>query len=411
MDSCDKNITLRRKQPKGVSSHSSYVDNSMNTSSSIYLSDSARSLPDISKVLLNHEVEELRNEITKLRLDLERSQNEVDNLNSENISLQQVITSQQNKLDKYKLLCTDSCRIINNSTVSSKKRKSTKSKRNSYLNESYSELHINLENTTDTPISHSVQQNERTSSTTEKELNDVIISNISPSENMNQGVNEVNNTSPASAVSNSEIIVNKTDAYRNRVLIYSDERTHMRNTLQKLIGSNFVVSSFSKPGATTDKLLESSLELCKDFSKFDYVVVMCGNNDKDPLRIQSILYFYLDKLAHTNVLLCNPKRGKFLSELKLCKTFHHISSQFGHSVFVNINYKVPYASFFLVLCRFVLRDILHLNYKQNYKQYSESYCKDIEQKTTVSMSTQTEMLVQPNLISVETQTENNLFRE
>lgn len=238
MESCDRNITLRRKQPKGIETHSSCNDNSLNTSSSLYLSDSAQSLPDLSRALLNHEVEELRSEIMKLKMDLERTQNEVDNLNSENHTLQQIITSQQAKMEQFKLLCKDSWNINNSSksSVSSKKRNNLMKSRPSSvkkvvnLSESYSELNINLENTIETPVTTPIiRQSDTSKSPTMNTTQSRIIDEC-----------EVRNLPPI--VSSSKSIVYKTTCYRNRVLIFSDEHTQMRNILQNLIGSKFIVS-------------------------------------------------------------------------------------------------------------------------------------------------------------------------
>lgn len=333
-------------------------------------------------------------------MDLERTQNEVDNLNSENHTLQQIVASQQIKIDKLKLLCSDSSNIQNSLLSSNKRNKSLKSKPKTVkkplnLNDSYSEMNINLDNTIETPISNAQHTNLTCQSPT--------VNIESPRNNEDEVQNDLPRTESSLIP-----ITNEEKPCRNRVLIFSDEHTDMRNILQNLIGSNFIVSSLSKPGATTDKLLESLVDLCKDLDKLDYVIIVSGKNDRNPLRMQSNIYFLVDKLAHTNVLLCNTKRSRYLSDSKIRQTFQYVCSQFGHSTFVNVDYKVPYTSYFVVLCRLMLKDILHLNYKHKYTQYIENNRK--ENKNTVTTCTQTDLLLQPNLSSVETQTENNLFR-
>ncbi|KAH9630868.1 hypothetical protein HF086_014609 [Spodoptera exigua] len=391
-------ISVRKHRE--ISSQSNYDVNSLNSSSSIYLSDNARSLPNLSKALLNHEVEELRSEIMKLRIDLERTQNEVDNLNSENHTLQQIVASQQTKIDKLKLLCSGSSNIENSLLSSHKRNKSQKSKPKPVkkplnLNDSYSEMNIHFADTIETPISNAQHTNL---------TSQYLKINIESPQNQQS---ETQNDLPRTELSQIPVTT-ETQPCRNRVLIFSDEHTNMRNILQNLIGSNFIVSSLSKPGATTDKLLESLVDLCKDLNKLDYVIIVSGKNDRNPLRMQSKLYFFVDKLAHTNVLLCNTKRSRYLSESKLRETFQYVCSQFGHSTFVNVDYKVPYISYFVVLCRLMLREILHLNYKHKYIQYIDHNSK--ENKTTKTTSTQTDLTLQPNLSSVETQTENHFFR-
>lgn len=264
MDSCDRNITVRKH--KGISSQSNYDVNSLNSSSSIYLSDNAQSLPDLSKALLNHEVEELRSEIMKLRMDLERTQNEVDNLNSENHTLQQIVASQQSKIDKLKLLCSDASNIQNSLISSNKRSKPPKSKSKTVkkplnLNDSYSEMNINLDNTIETPISNAQYIDGTYQSAAE---------NI---ESPRNDEDEVQNDLPKTELSLIPI-TNEEKSCRNRVLIFSDEHTNMRNILQNLIGPNYIVSSLSKPGATTDKLLESLIDLCKGLDKHDYVLIV-----------------------------------------------------------------------------------------------------------------------------------------
>lgn len=394
MHSDESNITHRRKNRKGTSSHSnnnSFID----TSSSFHdISDTACSLPDLSRALLNTEVEELRCKLMKVRLDLERTQNEVDNLNSENHSLQQIIQSQQTKIEQLKLLCTLSS-TPNKGNSTSKKRgryirsKSINTEAQTVLNESYIELNV------DKPIFSEHSDKNSTSSERMK---------------VSHSPAQINNDCKIDALVGASVL-NTTELHkRHRIQIFSDVPSRMRNMLQNHVGSSYFVSSICKSGASSDRLLESCLEICKDFKKTDYVVIMCGTNDKDPLRLQSVLYFYLDKLAHTNVLLCNIHISRLLSEWKLHECFVHICSQFSHTVFVdvNINKKAPYDTYILVMCRLILRDILHLSYKYNYNVYIKSQGNN----NVLSISTQTDSSsLHTNTCSRETQTEEYFFRD
>ncbi|CAG4982562.1 unnamed protein product [Parnassius apollo] len=107
---------------------------------------------------------------------------------------------------------------------------------NPIFNKTICYKNINLENTTENPI-RNTQHQERTCNssaleTPQREKNDECEAN-------NQLLTESQSTSAPSTVNP---ILSKTICYRNRVLIFSDGHTRIRNMLQNLIGTNFTVT-------------------------------------------------------------------------------------------------------------------------------------------------------------------------
>ncbi|CAD0202200.1 unnamed protein product [Chrysodeixis includens] len=386
MDSCNRNVTLRKRLAE-TGSASSFYEDTLNTSTGLNYSDSARSLPDLSKALLNCEVDELQSEVIKLRSELEQSQGEVDSLNMENDSLSKIIASQQTKIDQLKLLCM----------ATSGSKKSSKRKRKSHKTRS----HNNIAST-------------QSKSNLDDSYNDLNIDegNIDIKSPIKDQDTSHQNQSTVAAVSCSSSIEleNKNADKRKRILIFTDNYGSLvRKYLQETAGSSYFVSCISKPGATSDRLLESCVEICNDFNNNDFVVIMCGNNDRNPLHTQSILYYYLNKLSHTNVFLCNVQRNRYLNESKLNDLMNHLCSQFNNCTFIYIESKMTFRNYNLIISRYIMRDILHIYYRYEYQQYKISQVSNTilnDVTTFISISTQTDKLINSNVISIGTQTEN-----
>lgn len=155
---------------------------------------------------------------------------------------------------------------------------------------------------------------------------------------------------------------------KGRVLVFSDEHGRgIRKILQKLLGQDFLVTSIIKPNAPLNEILKNCDKICKDFTDCDYVVLLAGSNDNDPLRFQAFLYYYISILAHTNVIIGEVYKNKYLNERKQNKTLQMVSSQFSHTRFIE-TYQFKHNK--LYITQSFLREILNINFSVKYKYFN-----------------------------------------
>lgn len=214
---------------------------------------------------------------------------------------------------------------------------------------------------------------------------------------------------------------------RKRVLIVADQSgLEISCILQGLLGNDFRVMSFIKSNACAKHVIESCNVMCKDFSKLDFVIMLTGSFDSNPLELQSMLYSCLCRLAHTNVLIGEIYHNRFLNVHKLNETLRLICSNFSYVNLIELDklttsyQRNVYLFDKLFICKHILRYILRIGYRYAYV----NYCKAKVQCTymangTKNVSTQTEsdscgLSGVSRVASISTQTEdlpevNNLF--
>lgn len=87
-----------------------------------------------------------------------------------------------------------------------------------------------------------------------------------------------------------------------RVLIYADESgRQIRKTLQRLLGDNFKVTALLKPYATVEKILETCVNDCSDFTDNDFVIILISRSNR--ASDLSTSTNFLEMLKTTNVLI------------------------------------------------------------------------------------------------------------
>ena len=103
----------------------------------------------------------------------------------------------------------------------------------------------------------------------------------------------------------------KNNKYAHKVHIIGD--SHLKSVATKInqyLGTNFVVSSFVKPGATVKQINETQEMEFKCLGRKDLIVINGGSNDlaKNPGEVNSALLCLLkfaQKYSNTNVLMLN----------------------------------------------------------------------------------------------------------
>lgn len=358
MNNSYDNITIRRTQVNNISA---------NHNESV-LDVSSQSLTEFGQF---HCVEqsELIEKNNILMVKLETANGEIDNLTMENALLKKEITDCQNKLKIYKTVGIDD--II----------KSTPAR---YLSPYYRRVRPSLQ--TGIPRTSPNQFTCRSAElltirqVATSNINDTIQNSFntsSPKDTQKFPDNKNKVYRPEEDVatihlSKSSSVDTKPDT-RQRVALFSDaEGRGMRPFLQNLLGGGFKVSSLLKPNAPLDQILEGCDHICRDFTKKDYIIIITKSFDKNPLRLQSFLYYYLNMLQHTNVLFSEVCSSMYLNEAKLNSVIKIVCNNFKHATFVDFHGTGIHKNNKFLKCRALLREILKNLYHHNYREYVES---------------------------------------
>lgn len=378
-------VTFRRQRQILLSTSDENVERDLLNSLNI----SCNSLPTPCKCSRSMELEEQIGINEKLQIDLRTANNEIDILSLENYELKQTLENYKRKVQLYKSV-------------------------------GFEEMHKTNKTT---PLKYYTPQLHRSGRpNTYRDFGESCLLNIfkegslkkSPQENDIEKPNHTpKKVDMATIVSHTEDAVELLNIQqenkrcinnsKNRIAIFGDEKGRgLREVIQKQLGDNFSITSLLKPGATADIVLNSCLDYCKEFSKKDYVIFILGANDKNPILLQSFLYYNSFNLSHTNVIICNNNWNRFLVEKQVNKVFQHLEQQFSHVLFLNTkaDYNISDVSFGLSqLSKRMTYNIMRLARDNLVVNLVPKH------KTLVDQSTQTTTL------STKSKLSNTFFRE
>lgn len=243
---------------------------------------------------------------------------------------------------------------------------------------------------------------------------DVICNSFTPPVNSIHNSQYVDETIPISKTeSNTECttaenqqspIISQTQSQKEatqRVMIFADQAGYgVRKILQYYLGSKFIVTSFIKQDATTEQVLKSCASMCKDFSKTDFVIILAGSNDNNPMNIQTYLYYSLCQLKSTNVLVGQIYEHNSLNVNSVNKLLRFVCGNCTNSTFLSLHSDV-YMAYVnkLHACRLIHRQILHINYKYNYQTYTKNLFSQSTQHPTKNAGVQAKFF---NNVGVQT---------
>lgn len=203
---------------------------------------------------------------------------------------------------------------------------------------------------------------------------------------------------------------------KHRVMIFADQTGYgVRQLLQYYLGDSFFVTSIIKPHATVDEILKSCVTMCADYTNSDFVLILAGSNDRNPMLVQTYLHYTLRQLKSTNVLVGKIYNNIFLNSNALNNLVKLVCNNCENSMFVSLdlnNYdRQPKYVNKLQACRLIHREILHKNYKINYQNYITKMADDENQsrvKYFRNASTQTDdsILTQSTFVNSASQTED-----
>lgn len=430
-------VTVRRAQK------STSLDNIFNDNSTL-LDTTMLSLPSTS---LNESdtTLDLKDTVKRLTLELECAHQEIDNLNSENYRLKMDIGQYQKVIETYKKVnllerksvtpkSSRQLNVLRTSCFSTPTKINPSPKVTKYPPNT-DELAQNAVDSCDNSFNSALSGRITEGNLEVKSPKDVICNLLTlPAKSINDSQYVDESIPTSKTVSNSECtpaenqqatIISQPHLQKEttqRVMIFSDQAGYgVRKILQYYLGSKFIVTSFIKEGATTEQVVKSCASMCKDFSKTDFVIILAGTNDKNPMNIQTYLYYTLSQLKSTNVLVGQIYKHYSLNVNSVNKLLKFVCGNCTNSTFLSLHSDVymPYVNK-LHACRLILRQILHINYKYNYQTYTENLLRQSSKQTLKNACVQTKFFknagVQTDYVDMAIKTnditlQSDFFRE
>lgn len=157
---------------------------------------------------------------------------------------------------------------------------------------------------------------------------------------------------------------------KRKVIILADQQgRHTQGILQKLLGQDFLVTCSLKPQAKIIDVVNAEIEEIAKLSKNDFVILICGANDRNPNEFLFELRTWLRKVQNTNVIIPKVAYSRHLNEDKLNYEVKFVLNEFLNSTFVDVKFRNNTQRSPLFLCRSILRDLLRINYRIKYDEY------------------------------------------
>ncbi|CAK1584451.1 unnamed protein product [Parnassius mnemosyne] len=403
-----ENITYRK--PYRTSSLSDMT----NIEESRIFDTTIMSLPD---TLHNNSqtLQDLNEKIKSLTNDLLSANQEIENLNSENFRLKADLDKSLKIIDSYKRINT-----FDRKSMTPTPRRKRKYSQNKILK---SPAQITNPGTDDQSINNSpISKTNRPLD--ELEQNAINNDNLNiltiPSEKPmnlpaccttfsnkilqkdNQQKTEINCDTPLLYASKEQIYSHEKGSKvgKRKIVIVADEQGYkIRETLQNLVGYEFIVTCYSKYGAPLKEVLAPAESELNKLNSNDFVIILGGINDKNPRELLFFLRQFLNNASKPNILVSEVPRNKYLNERKLNYEIKFICSEFKCVNYIEMNYSVmiPRRKYFpLYTSQLLLQELLRVDYKLKY----EIYCKSLNdipkhKKTYTENSTQTDMFDDP----------------
>lgn len=163
-----------------------------------------------------------------------------------------------------------------------------------------------------------------------------------------------------------------TKVKRKIVVIAEDQGRHIQQTLQTLIGEEFLVCCYWKPGASLGEVLGSYKNDISKLNSNDFVIVLGGTNDKYPDDFQFWIRHFLMNVNKTNVIVSEVPFNRFLNVNRLNHKLKFVCSKFRNTSFVDMNRSsfIPgRISLVSHKCQILLQQVLRIDYRVKYNNY------------------------------------------
>lgn len=356
-----QNVTFRRIR-RSISFHE--------MSNTTIFDSTMLSLPDTSINTHKSCCEDLRNKVETLTTNLVAATNEIDNLHGEISNLKNELAKYLKVLEVYKKIdCSDLSKTLSNRK---QKRLSMYDKNRATLITSSPTQHVAVSPLSDKcDLDAPVNESPAKDILTEVSTVSAAILTPGPVNNMSSS----SSTLPQGSKSTLKTTTQETlPVQRKKVIVLGDDQgRYIRYTLQALLGNDFQVLCFWKPGAKTTDVLINSYNF-DSLTKKDYVIVLSGTNDTNPLDLQIDLGVWFRSIKHANIIVSEVPYNNHLNERSLNSSLSHVCNKYN-GLFVNMGYSqsVPRRQRHLTvnICRYLLKEILHIEFKTKFLTYTQ----------------------------------------
>lgn len=330
-------VTQRKKKAPIDNFTHSAVGSSSSSLSETNISNPYKSLPDLS-TLQNTDYESLKREIHDLKMALQSTENEMDNIILEKVELQKKISEQDRKIQYLLQVCENP---KNNPTMTKTARKRKRRSANK-LNKTKDEYNLSP----------------RTMGISTVNIND----DESPiNESSSQGVTKEGSMQQ-------QQIHDRNSQNRKSIYILADEQGQgLREALRKQIDHNYDIFSFWKRGADLVQVINTCKSSVAHLTKQDYLIIVGGKNDKNLFYLKSKLLEWLSTITNTNVIVCGLPANAYLNNISVNFELELICQGFAHCSFVKMYYrksKCETKFFIQNLCFALTRDLYHLLHRR-----------------------------------------------
>lgn len=329
------NVTIRNKLlKKSKSTESVNVSEIESLCSEINM----RSL-DLSTGMHAEYIEDLKNEIKELKLQLEVTRNELDNVILENNELKRTVCRQEQQMDILRNICASPSKLQNK-----QKQLTRKSQRHSLVDNlrlSIGETSVSSENNNNniTPMVEKTEHNPNKKVISEDTVNDNIYENNDEK------------TQTDTKFCKGKMLQNKLPCIStpNKKTEFSGQKTvyifggrqckHLAlNLMKSRIASQYEkykFISFIKPQATAEEIIRTSN--IYEYTENDRIIICVGEQDNNPMKIMIELSSFLTTIC-CPVFVLSVRDNKFLNESKLNNMLRLICKNFKNCRFVDLNY-------------------------------------------------------------------------
>lgn len=334
--------------------------------------------------------EELKGELQVLRDKIIIADNEIESLNIEVNELKLSLKDKEIQIDLLKKLATNFPTTQNKSDTPIKKKivnigikmsrvSPIQCLRKSYLNLNLTPLRCNQELQTKmngSPALH-LRRNSISENLSGQQMHTISNSNVPYV------------TIPKETKIKDNCKMSNSESSRKIIILADQQGRGLREKLQNLIGDDFKVFCYTKPGATLAEVLHSVKPESLNLSDRDIVIILGGINDKNPELFQIRLNMWLEAVRQTKVIIGEVPYNYFLNVDRLNYLLRFISGRHDNVIYTKWNYESHLTK--LNYARLFLKEILHIDYVYKFNQYTLAIDK-LKQKKFVNSYTQTDIL-------------------
>lgn len=296
MDSADKNVTLRLRKNKSMNMLHN-IDNSMNSSLSEDIL--CRSLDLSTNNIQNSCMEEMKNEIQLLKISLESTQNELENVIIENSDLKNQIIHLTQEIKTLKQICTSPRSSLRKNKHSS----NITGARRRLVNSFSDSPDIFTLQKSDSQKSKDIQPVTQTLTPHEK------LGNTEKSKHKKPSGKKSAITENETQLGNNSLI--KDTRRKRKLCIVSNCNYHRPvEIIEDVFAQQFEYCHYVSPNSRMKEILTNITNKIQDFNMDDYCIIMIGDQDfkgnEDSIELVKQIRETLKHITFTNIIICTP---------------------------------------------------------------------------------------------------------